>query len=90
MHICSDENTEGHTEHDTDDDQARILATSFKPSDDVHAPSTTTANPMTTFDNPVYAATKGRGIPTVVYDTEFEKEDLAMIGKPLYEDDIEL
>ncbi len=74
-----------------DSDQAKILATSFKQSD-IHPPSTTAANLMTTFDNPTYAATGGVGVHRVepMDPEEIEKEDLAMIGKPLYEDDIEL
>ena len=86
---CSDESSPGRNQQD-DDDQAKILATSFKQSD-IHPPTASAANPMTTFDNPVYAATKGAGLPRLELDEdEIVKEDLAMIGKPLYEDDIEL
>jgi hypothetical protein len=71
-----------------------ILATSFKGKTEAEK---VMPNPST-FDNPVYALTGGVGIPTSKHkdmtsshpDADVEKEDLAMIGSPLYESDIEL
>lgn len=79
--------------HEDDDDKAMILATSFKGKAEKMA--VIAANPLATFDNPVYALTGGAGLPQNGVDdsgqeADMEKEDLAMIGKPLYEDDIEL
>ena len=80
---CRDESTG----HQTDDDQARVLATPFEQFD-ISPPSVTTANPMTTFKSPVHAVTEGLGISEKPSDEpDFEKDDLALIEKPL--DDIE-
>lgn len=83
--ISSDEDAD-----DTTDDQAKILATSFKSNSDEEP--AVRSNPLTTFDNPVYDLLDGKGLQSVGPDPESEqvKEDLSMIGKPLYEDDIEL
>lgn len=79
--------------HEDDDDKAMILATSFKGK--AGETTVTAADPLTTFDNPVYVLTGGVGLPRNGVagsdpGADMEKEDLAMIGKPLYEDDIEL
>lgn len=85
FHFPSDETSE--------DDQAKILATSFKSS-----ASDSSANA-----NQIYDLTGGIGHPPTNFtstnndvagsdpESEKVKEDLSMIGKPLYyEDDIEL
>lgn len=67
-----------------EDDKAKILSTSFKT--ELEEPALAT-NSMTTFANPVY----GSGLsPSSDTESEIIKEDLAMIGKPIYEEDIEL
>ena len=79
-----------------DDDRAMILATSFKGTNG--DTSTAAKPPLSTFDNPIYALTGGKGLPPngaphyVEPDQEpdMTKEDIDMIGKSLYEDDIEL
>ena len=89
MVTCSEEENADNRE----DDKARILATSFKAKDDEDAQ--VIANPMMTFENPVYGTTGSR--PSTDFsdsllspDVEITKEDLSAIGKPIFEDDIEL
>lgn len=92
----SDDGPENNDE-DFDDDKTNILAKSFTQSESDS--STVHANPLTTFDNPVYDLTHGAGIPRqsssnrTKFDPEpdMTKEDLAMIGKSITDvDDIEL
>lgn len=72
-----------------------ILATSFKGN---NGEFTAAPKPVSSFDNPVYALTGGKGLPRTSttpshnYDQEpdMTKEELAMIGRPLGEDDIVL
>lgn len=88
---CSEEEDDN---VDTEDDKARILITSITEKDNEDAP--VIANPVMTFENPVYGTTGPRSSTGSFSDSvlspevEITKEDLSIIGKPLFEDDIDL